>query len=140
MLADIKATGALHLPAADAKISFIDLRDIAAVGFAALTQTHHAGRAYTLTGNESLSYFQVVEKLSLVAGKEISYLPISEDIAREALVKGGIPTDLIERWTDFYRKVRQEFCSPVSTEIELVLGRSPTLFDKYANDYAASWR
>ena len=139
MFADIKATGALHLPAADAKISFIDLRDIAAVGFAALTQTHHAGRAYTLTGNESLSYFQVVEKLSLVAGKEISYLPISEDIAREALVKGGIPTDLIERWTDFYRKVRQGFCSPVSTDIESVLGRSPILFDQYANDYAASW-
>ena len=140
MFADIKATGALHLPAADARISFIDLRDIAAVGFAALTETHHAGRAYTLTGKESLSHFQVVRKLSRVAGKKISYVPISEDTAREALAKGGIPTDLIERWTDFYRKVRQGLCSPVSADIESVLGRSPILFDQYANDYAASWR
>jgi len=140
MFADIKATGALHLPAADAKISFIDVRDVAAVGFAALTEAQHAGRAYTLTGKEPLSHLQVAEKLSRVAGKEISYVPISEDIAREALVKGAIPTDLIERWTDFYRKVRQGLCSPVSTDVESVLGRSPILFDKYANDYAASWR
>jgi len=140
MFADIKATGALHLPAADARVSFIDLRDIAAVGFAALTETHHAGKAYTLTGKEPLSYFQVVEKLSRVAGKEISYIPISEDIARATLIKGGISIDLIERWTDFYRKVRRGLCSPVSTDIESVLGRSPVLFDQYANDYAASWR
>ena len=140
MFADIKATGALHLPAANAETSFIDLRDIAAVGFAALTETRHAGRAYTLTGKEPLNYFQVVEKLSRVAGKEISYIPISEDIARAALVKGGISTDLIERWTDFYRKVRQGLCWPVSTDIDSVLGRSPILFDQYANDYAASWR
>ena len=140
MFADIKATGALHLPAADARISFIDVRDIAAVGFAALTEAHHAGRAYTLTGKESLSHFQVVEKISRVAGKDISYLPISENVARASLTKGGIPTDLIERWTDFYRKVRQGLCSTISTDIESVLGRSPILFDQYANDYAASWR
>lgn len=140
MFADIKATGALHLPAADARISFIDVRDIAAVAFAALRQSHHSGKAYTLTGKESLSHFQVVESISRVAGKEISYIPISEDVAREALVKGGIPADLIERWTDFYRKVRQGLCSPVSTDAESVLGRSPIVFDQYANDYAASWR
>ena len=50
MAADIRATGGLHLPAADAKLSFIDVRDIAAVGLAALTESRHAGNAYTLTG------------------------------------------------------------------------------------------
>jgi uncharacterized protein YbjT (DUF2867 family) len=140
MFADIRATGTLHLPAADAKISFVDVRDVAAVGFAALTETHHAGRAYTLTGRESLSYSQVVEKLSHVAGKEISYCAIAEETARESLVKAGIPGDLIERWTEFYRKVRQGLCSAVTTDVELVLGRSPILFDGYAADYAASWR
>ena len=140
MFSDIKATGALHLPAADASISFVDVRDIAAVGFTALTEPHHSGRAYTLTGKESLNYFQVVEKLSHVAGKKISYMPITENIARETLMKAGIPVDLIERWTDFYRKVRQGLCSPVSPDVESVLKRSPISFDQYANDYAASWR
>jgi uncharacterized protein YbjT (DUF2867 family) len=140
MFADIRATGALHLPAADAKVSFIDVRDIAAVGFVALTKPHHTGNAYTLTGQEALSHSQIVEKISHVVGKTISYVPISEDIARSGLIKGGVPNDLIERWTEFYRKVRKGLCSPVSTDIELVLDRSPILFDQYANDNAASWR
>jgi len=140
MFADIKATGALHLPAAEAKVSFIDLRDIAAVGFKVLTESHHAGKAYTLTGKEPLSYSQAVEKISRVAGKQISYIPISEDIARASLSKGGVPTELIERWTDFYRKVRQGDCSPVSAAVEILLGRSPILFDQYVKDYEASWR
>lgn len=140
MFADIRATGALHLPAADASVSFVDVRDVATVGFVALTEGGHDGKAYTLTGKESLSYFRVVEELSRVSGRSISYIPISENSAREALVKGGIPADLIDRWTDFYRKVRQGLCSPIRADIESVLGRSPVLFDQYANDYAASWR
>jgi uncharacterized protein YbjT (DUF2867 family) len=140
MFADIRATGALHLPAADAKISFVDVGDIAAVGFAALTTPHHTGNAYTLTGQEALSHSQIVEKLSRVAARTISYVPISEDIARSGLIRAGVPNDLIERWTDFYRKVRQGLCSPISTDIELVLGRSPILFDQFADESAASWR
>jgi uncharacterized protein YbjT (DUF2867 family) len=140
MYADIKKTSALHLPAASAEISFIDVRDIAAVGFAALTDTKHVGMAYTLTGKEPLNYYQVVEKISHVAGKEISYVPLSEEIACEGLKKAGIPQDLIDRWTEFYRKVRQGLCAPVSTDVENILGRPPILFDQYANDYADAWK
>lgn len=140
MFADIKATGALHLPAADARISFIDARDVAAAGFAALTETHHDGKAYTLTGGEALSYSEVVGKLSRVAGKAISYVPIGEDVARAALVNRGISTDVIERWAEFHRKVRQGLCSPVLKDTELLIGRPPILFDQYATDHAASWR
>lgn len=140
MFSDIRTTGALHLPAADAKISFISVRDIAAVGFVTLTKSHHIGCAYTLTGQEALSHFQIVEKLSRVAGKTISYVPISEDIARSGLINSGVPNDLIERWMEFYRKVRQGLCSYVSADTELVLGRSPILFDQYAHDNADSWQ
>ena len=140
MYADIRATGALHLPADEAGISFVDVRDVAAVGVAALRESHHASKAYTLTGKEPLSYFQVAEKISHVAGTRISYMPISESVAREALVKKGTPGDLIERWMDFHTKVRRGLCAPVSRDIETVLGRSPLSFDEYVRDYAASWR
>lgn len=140
LLADIKATGALHLPAADSAISFIDLRDIAAVGLIALTEPGHEGKAYTLTGGEALSYFQVAAKLSRVAGREIAYVPISEEMARAALGRKCVPADRIERWTDFYRKVRRGFCAPVSPAVEALLGRAPIPFDRYVSENAASWR
>jgi uncharacterized protein YbjT (DUF2867 family) len=137
---DLRATGAIHLPAADAKISFIDLRDIAAVAGAALTEPGHSGQAYTLTGIEAISYFQVAEKLSRVSGQAIAYAPIGEDMARAGLVRGGVADDLIERWLDFYRIVRQGLCSTVSTDFESVVGRTPGTFDRYAVENAASWK
>ena len=140
MLAEILAKGTLHLPAADAKLSFIDVRDIAAVGYAALTEERHSNRAYTLTGKEALSHFDVTEKLSRVSGKKITYVPINEEIARAGLAKNGVPLALIDRWADFYRKIRLGFCSPVTADVDMLLGRPPISFDQYAGDYAEVWK
>jgi uncharacterized protein YbjT (DUF2867 family) len=140
MLADIRATGGLHLPASDARLSFIDLRDIAAVGLAALTEPRHAGNAYTLTGGEALDHYQVVDILSRAAGKTIMYVPLSEEDACAALTKAGVAPDLIERWTKFYRIVRQGLCAPVTHDAESVLGRPTLAFEQYAKDHAASWK
>jgi uncharacterized protein YbjT (DUF2867 family) len=140
MSADIRSTGAIHLPAGDAKISFIDARDVAAVACAALTHPRHAGNAYTLTGAEALTHFEVVEKISKAAGKTISYAPITEEAARTGLYARGVPSGYIERWADFFSKVRRGLGSPISGDLESVLGRSPVLFDRYVEDYADSWR
>lgn len=140
MLADIRATGGLHLPASDAKLSFIDVRDIAAVGLAALTEPRHAGNAYTLTGGEALDHYQVVGILSRAAGKTITYVPLSEEVACAALGKAGVAADLIERWTKFYRMVRQGLCASVAHDAELVLRRPTIAFEQYAKDHAASWK
>lgn len=140
MLTEIKATDKLHLPAADAALSFIDVRDIAAVAYAALTDKTHEGKAYTLTGGEALSHFQVAEKLSRVSGKKITYVPISEEAARSGLARNGFPPDLIERWTDFYRKIRQGLCSSISSDVDRILDHPAITFDKYAADYAETWQ
>ena len=140
MLADIRATGAIHLPAADAKISFIDVRDIAAAGYAALTEPHHAGKAYTLTGAVAMDHHDVAKVLSRVTGKTISYVPISEDVGRAILAKGGFPSEMIERWTKFFQMVRLGFCSTISHDVETVLGRPAIAFEQYARDYASIFR
>lgn len=140
MLADILSTGGLHLPASDAKLSFIDIRDIAAVGLAALTDPRHIGSALTLTGGEALDHYEVVNILSRTAGKTIAYIPLSEEVACAALENAGVAAELIERWTKFYRLVRQGQCKSVTHHVESVLGRPTITFEQYAKDYAASWR
>lgn len=139
ILQDIKTTGAIHLPAADAKLSFIDVRDIAVTGAIVLNGTKHIGKAYTLTGGESLDHFQAAEIISAAAKKNISYIPIGDDTARNALIKAGAAIDQIERWSGFYKKVREGFCAPVSDDIVSILGRAPITFKKYAIDYSTSW-
>ncbi len=140
MADEIRRTGSLHLPAADAKISFIDVRDIAAMAFAALTDPRHEGKAYTITGDDALDHHQVTAALSVVAGRRISYVPLTEEVACAALAKAGLPSDVIERWRKFYQLVRRGACAPVYPDLHNVLCRPAISFERYANDYAASWR
>jgi uncharacterized protein YbjT (DUF2867 family) len=140
IFADIRATRAIHLPAADARLSFIDVRDIAAVACEALMTPCYQGNAYTLTGAEPLNHSTVADKLTLASGTAISYVPISEDAARAGLEARGVPSGYVQRWADFFFKVRNGFCEAVTGDVEQILGRPPILFDQYAKDFAQSWR
>jgi uncharacterized protein YbjT (DUF2867 family) len=54
--ATIRSQGAIYYPAADARVSFIDARDIGLAAAVALTSDGHAGKTYVLTGPEPVSY------------------------------------------------------------------------------------
>jgi len=139
MYADLRYTGALHLPASDAKISFIDVRDIAAAGAAVLRGKSHTGKAYTLTGWESLDHFRVVDIISEVSKKKFTYIPLSDEEARAMLCKAGVAAELVERWSNFFRLVCDGHCAEVSDDMIPLLKRPPISFRQYAEDYAACW-
>jgi uncharacterized protein YbjT (DUF2867 family) len=140
LLADIRTTAAFHIPAADAKISYIDVRDIAAVATAAFTEPGHAGKAYTLTGPQALDHYDIVREISNAAGKPIQYEPISEEAARKAIESAGLSSERTERLIGFYRIVRAGLCALVSTDVESVLGRPPISFEQFAKDHASFWK
>jgi len=140
LLAQILSTGAIHVPAAGAKISFVDARDVAAVAAVALRGEEHAGKAYTLTGALALDHDEVARIISEASGKTVRYLPVSEETTRRSLRAAGFPGARIERLIGFYRLVREGFCEPVSGDIALVLERTPTSFATFAEDSAASWK
>jgi uncharacterized protein YbjT (DUF2867 family) len=67
----IRAQGAFHFPSGGARISHVDVRDVAAVAAAALTRTGHQGKAYALSGPEPLTYAEIATKLSAVLEKPV---------------------------------------------------------------------
>lgn len=140
MLEDIKRTGALHLPAGDARISFIDTTDISCAALAAISNSKHYGKAFTLTGERALSHYEVTEIITNVSGKTVNYVPLSEDEAIAKLIENKIPMGLIERWTDFFRKIRKEFCSPVTHDVEYLTGQKPTSFESFARNNSSIWK
>lgn len=139
LLMDIRSTGALHIPAADAKLSYIDVRDIAAAATAALSEPGHVGKAYTLTGAQALDHYEIASVISEATGTTIQYIPISEEAARKALEAAGLSAERATRLIGFYRLVREGFCEPVSSDIQTILGRRPTSFTQFARDNAACW-
>src|SRR5260370_8840187 len=88
----IRARAAFYLPAGDARISHIDVRDLARVAVTVLTDTSHIGQAYDLSGPEALSYEEIAQKLSDATGREICYVDISQADFKKAPIPPGLPS------------------------------------------------
>lgn len=141
LLASIRMLHAIRIPAALAKISWVDGRDIAAVAARVLIEGEkHAGKAYALTGGAALDHSEIASLISGATGLTVRYEPINEDEAREALKKGGFPDAWVERLIIFYRLVRAGLASPVSPSIQEVLGSPPHSFASFASTYSSVWR
>jgi uncharacterized protein YbjT (DUF2867 family) len=140
LLPAIRATGVLRLPAEKARISFIDVRDLADVAREALLDDRHAGQRYALTGAESLDHSEVAELISQAADRPVEYVSTIDEEARRELGRAGFPPERVERLLGFYRLVRQGFSASVSPDVATILGRPPRSMREFARDNAALWR
>ena len=138
----IKTQGAFYVPAGDARVSFVDVRDIAAVAVQALTSNDgkHEGKAYNITGAEALSYGQAAEILSKQLGKKITYLNVSNEDARKGMKEMGMDEWFINSMIELFEIFRAGYASAISPIIEQVTGNKPISFSQFVSDYAVAFR
>ena len=126
----------IFLPAGKGKTSFIDVRDVGAITAKVLSEPGHENKAYTLTGNQALDYFQVATIFSNVLGREIIYPKPSFKKFAEKLSEKGYKRDYIKVMKMLYFFVRRGAGSKVTSTAEELLERKPTSFHDYVEDYA----
>jgi uncharacterized protein YbjT (DUF2867 family) len=138
----IRNQDAFYVPAGDAKMSFIDARDIAAVSVRALLSDsqQHIGKAYSITAQEAISYGQAAEILSKEVGRRISYVNIPEEDARKGLKENGMDDWLIDAIMEFYSIIKAGHASQTTNVVEQIIGRKPIPFSQFAKDYAKFFR
>lgn len=136
----IRDTGDICLPAADAKVSFVDTRDIAAMAVASLTEAGHEGKGYTVTGGRAMTHTEVAEIISKICEHPVTYTSISDGDFRASLAKEGTPEPLIELFVSFFQPMRDGLYEPVSPDLSAVLGRPPITFERHAQEFADCWR
>jgi uncharacterized protein YbjT (DUF2867 family) len=132
--ASVKAEDAFYLPEGDGAMSLIDVRDIAAVAVAALTESSHEGKRYVLTGDEALSNREVAEKFSQALGRTIRYVDVTDEQAGESMRSGGMAEWTVHAMIEFTQIVRAGYAAVISPDVETVLGRKPFLFDQFLQD------
>jgi uncharacterized protein YbjT (DUF2867 family) len=136
----IKAAGAIYQPVGDARASFVDVRDIAAVVARTLTGEGHEGQTYVLTGPEALSYHDVAAKLSEATGRGITYVPVSPEQFRAGALSAGLPEWLVsalERLNEIFAAGR---AAEVSDAVRRVGRKEPNTFDQFARDHAGEFK
>ncbi|HEY8187749.1 MAG TPA: SDR family oxidoreductase [Pyrinomonadaceae bacterium] len=135
----IVGQGKFFAAAADAKISAVDVRDIAAVAAAALTQDGHEGKTYDLTGPEPLTHGEMAEKLSKAVGREIQYVDVPEEAMIGALLNVGLPPWQVDGLIEDYAHYRRGEAASISSGIHDATGMQPKSFDDFARDYAPAF-
>jgi len=139
----IKTQGAFYVPAGDAKASFVDVRDIAAVAVQALGkngESKHIGKAYDITGAEALSYGEAAEILSKELAKKVNYVNISDEDTRKGMKDMGADEWTINSMIELFGIARAGYLSEISTAVEQVTGNKPTTFSQFARNYASAFK
>jgi len=134
----IKAEGAFYSASGKAKISHVDVRDIAAVAVKALTEPNHEGEAYTVSGPEALTYDELASELSKALGRPISHINLSPSDLKSGMLAEGMPEAISDRMLDLERYFREGRASRITNDIKQVTGREPRRFAEYVRETAAT--
>jgi uncharacterized protein YbjT (DUF2867 family) len=138
--ARIAATGAIRAPLGNARVSWIDVRDIAAAAAAVLCEEEHEGRIYDLSGPEALSHYEIAAKLSTAVGREVRYGPLSDAEAFRQMLARCLPASAARSMLSLDQAYREVGTGPVTGWVEILTGRKPRSFDAFAREHAGRFR
>jgi uncharacterized protein YbjT (DUF2867 family) len=134
----IRSESAFYSASGAARISHVDVRDIAAVAVKALTEPGHEGKVYTLSGPEAITYDEMAAELSFVLGRPIRHVSLSPSELKEGMLAEGMPEAIADRMLDLERYFREDHGSLITGDVKQVTGRSPRSFAQYARDTVAT--
>lgn len=137
----IRAQGAFYVAMRDAKISLIDVRDIATVAAKVLTQpAAHAGKTYELNGPEAFSNAEIAAKISRLARRPVQYVDIPEAAQRKAMLDAGMPEWQVSALLELQEYYVSGKCAEVTDVLQRLLARAPRTLDEFLGESKDSFR
>jgi nucleoside-diphosphate-sugar epimerase len=134
---EIRECDEIFVPAGNSRTSFIDARDI---GLSVATVLHEAEKykntAHTITGPESLSYFQIAEILSQITGRKIEYKkPGFLKYRKRYVKKRGLDRNYVNVTLALYFMTRLGTAGMITEEFSKITGMKPRTFRQFVEDH-----
>jgi uncharacterized protein YbjT (DUF2867 family) len=133
-LPQVRETGRLRVPMGQARISMIDVRDIAAVAARVLREAGHEGKVYELSGPTALRFSDVAKVLSEALGKPVVYEDVPPEETRRELLALGLPAPRVDTFLNIYEAYRGGVGEAVTPDVERLLGRPPRTLAQFFQD------
>jgi uncharacterized protein YbjT (DUF2867 family) len=134
--AAIAKEGRFFAPIGDARVSAVDVRDIAAVAAAVLTEPGHLGRTYTITGPEAISHHDVAREISRATGRDVRFVAVPPEAFAAALRGFGVPPWQADGLVEDYAHYARGEAAEVSPAVRDLTGEGPRDFAGFARDHA----
>jgi uncharacterized protein YbjT (DUF2867 family) len=135
----IATRGVLELAAGQISLSPVDVLDLAQIAFHLLTTDGYEGQSVPVTGPQALTMTEIAATISKVIGKPISYVAVTPEEKRAAMINAGVPDDLAQ---DLYDQAVERLKHPesrVSLHAHEAFGVRPTTFAEFAARHAESF-
>lgn len=132
----IRQQGNIFAPVGDGAVSLVDVRDLAAVAVAALTQPGHDGKSYDLTGPEALTHDEIARQIGAVLGRDVGYVDIAPEQMRQVLRDYHFPDWQADGVIEDYAHYARGEAAGISGDIEKVTGRKARSLGVFLGDYA----
>ena len=132
----VASHGVVYMPFKSGRLGMIDVRDVAEVVLKVLTTEGHEGKTYILTGPASISFQEVATELSRAIGKEVTYVDVTLDAARESLLGMGLLRWTVDGYLELYEGFSEGLADTTTHYVELLTGHPARSFGTFARDFA----
>jgi uncharacterized protein YbjT (DUF2867 family) len=136
----IRAQRAFYGSMQNARNSFIDVRDIAAIAAKALAGGEHAGKTYELNGPEALEYAELARRISRVAGREVKYVDIPMEAQKKAMLDQHMPEWQVMALLELQEYYLSGKGGETDSVVQRLLGRAPITMDQFLAEFAGEFR
>ena len=132
--------GVIYQAADDAKISWVDTRDIAAINVEVLLNpAKYLNETLTITGSESLNYQEAINQMNEILGKKVNYVAIPNEAAAKAMADMQFPQFIIDLLISLNDSIKQGHFIETTNTVEEILGRKAITFKQFVNDHKNVW-
>jgi uncharacterized protein YbjT (DUF2867 family) len=131
----IATEGRFFAPIGDARVSAVDVRDIAAVAAAVLTEPGNVGRTYTITGPAAVTHAEIADAIGRAIGRPVEFVNVPPEVFASAL-SGLLPEWQIGGLVEDYAHYARGEAAEVHPTVGDVAGQEPRDVAEFARDYA----
>ena len=136
----IRTQGAFYVAMGDAKVSYVDVGDIAVVAVKALQGGVHSGKTYELNGPEAISNQELAKRISAVTGRTVNYVDIPESAQRDAMLGLGLPDWQVTALLELQQYYKQGAGAKTDSLLRDLIERDPMTLDQYLTANAREFR
>ena len=136
----IRSQGAFYAAMGDARTSYIDVRDIAAVAAKALRGGEHDGKTYELNGPEALTCAEVADKISRHSNVTARYVDIAVEAQRKAMLEQRMPEWQVTALLELQEYYTSGHGGTVDGTLARLLGCPSRTMDEFLEEHAAEFR
>jgi uncharacterized protein YbjT (DUF2867 family) len=135
----IAREGRFVAPIGDARVSAVDVRDIAAVAAVVLTQSGHEGKTYTITGPSAVTHAEMAKAIGEAVGRDVAFVDVPPEAFAGALTAAGVPPWQVDGLLEDYAHYARGEAATIHSSVRDVTGVEPRDITTFARDYARAF-